>query len=277
MIYANRAAVNLEIKNYRKVLNDCAKAIKLNPRNIKAFYRSIKALSCLDYVEDGIDCCLKALAVDAKNSAIKAALDSLYKRKAILDDLEGKRKLKEAQLKQNHDEIKRLMMSRGFNCIDAESDDELLKHPITADSRISLDSDTKTLNFPVLLLYPEKGQSDFISAFNENDSLYSHFQTIFGQEAAPWDPSYDYQPDTLELYFEVHPSIHKNGESRLVSLLKEVPASDAPSDSPAHRYVYTTLADVLRHDKFRIVSGVCTLIAVVRGSEFAFDFRRQYR
>ncbi|CAG8787540.1 17277_t:CDS:2, partial [Dentiscutata erythropus] len=43
--------------NYRKVLTDCAKAIKLKPQNIKAFYHSAKALYVLDKIDQALDCC----------------------------------------------------------------------------------------------------------------------------------------------------------------------------------------------------------------------------
>jgi tetratricopeptide (TPR) repeat protein len=61
----NRAAVNLELGNYRQVLIDCSKALKLNPKNIKAYYRSAKALYALDKIEEAIDCCEHGLAVNA--------------------------------------------------------------------------------------------------------------------------------------------------------------------------------------------------------------------
>lgn len=45
------------VENYRKVLTDCARAIKLNPKNVKAYYRSAKALYELDKIDEAIDCC----------------------------------------------------------------------------------------------------------------------------------------------------------------------------------------------------------------------------
>jgi hypothetical protein len=53
----------LKIENYGKVLIDCSKALKLNPKNIKAYYRSVKALYALDKIEEAIDCCEHGLAV----------------------------------------------------------------------------------------------------------------------------------------------------------------------------------------------------------------------
>ncbi|KAI9352852.1 hypothetical protein BDR26DRAFT_849955 [Obelidium mucronatum] len=69
VLYCNRAAVNLELGNFRKVLNDCGEAIKLNPANIKAFYRSTKALLSLDRIVEARDSCklgLQARGVTTK-------------------------------------------------------------------------------------------------------------------------------------------------------------------------------------------------------------------
>ncbi|CAI2181091.1 17447_t:CDS:2 [Funneliformis geosporum] len=67
----NRAAVNLELENFRKVLTDCSKALKLNSQNIKAYYRSAKALYALDKIEEAIDCCEHGLAVQSNNKALQ--------------------------------------------------------------------------------------------------------------------------------------------------------------------------------------------------------------
>jgi tetratricopeptide (TPR) repeat protein len=51
------------LENYRRVLNDCAKALTLNPKCIKAYYRSAKACRALEKVEDALDACNRGLEV----------------------------------------------------------------------------------------------------------------------------------------------------------------------------------------------------------------------
>lgn len=41
-IYSNRAFAHLMIKNYRSCKEDCDKALKLTPNNVKAWYRKAK-------------------------------------------------------------------------------------------------------------------------------------------------------------------------------------------------------------------------------------------
>nr|CAG8435314.1 12321_t:CDS:2 [Entrophospora candida] len=55
----NKAAINLEL-----FLNDCAKALKINPKNTKAFYQSAKALYMLDKLDEALGCCDHALLSD---------------------------------------------------------------------------------------------------------------------------------------------------------------------------------------------------------------------
>ena len=46
-----------------------------------------------------------------------------------------------------------------------------------------------SLVWPVLFLYPEHGETDFIEQFGENDQFGSHLEIMFGAEAErpPWD------------------------------------------------------------------------------------------
>ncbi len=81
MYYSNRAAVNLalgimtsplfifiisiQIGNFGKVIADCAKAIEINPKNIKAHWREAKAYNQLGKYRDCIAICDKALDISS--------------------------------------------------------------------------------------------------------------------------------------------------------------------------------------------------------------------
>lgn len=49
--------------------------------------------------------------------------------------------------------------------------------------------------WPVLLLYPQYGQSDLIQAFRSADMLAEHLAAAFPEEGppAPWDTSFEYR------------------------------------------------------------------------------------
>ncbi|CAG8477338.1 2960_t:CDS:2, partial [Dentiscutata erythropus] len=86
----NRAAVNLELH--------CAKAIKLKPQNIKAFYHSAKALYALDKIDQALDCCEHGIEIEPNNLALQQLKETCIKRKEILDQ---KLKLKKSVNEKN--------------------------------------------------------------------------------------------------------------------------------------------------------------------------------
>ena len=60
-------------------------------------------------------------------------------------------------------------------------------HPAAVQKRVHVVDNS--LVWPVLFLYPEFGETDFIEEFGENDQFGSHLETMFGTdvERPPWD------------------------------------------------------------------------------------------
>lgn len=279
LLHSNRAAVNLELCNYRSCLYDCARAITLNPKNIKAYFRSVKALLALDRVDEGIDCAQKGLLVELDNQVLKDYLKKLQKRKLEIDELNRLRKIKEEKMQREAKELQDAIDLRQYRFMEQLNDDgepiQKYQHPEGQVCKIELHPEGE-LSFPVVFLYPEFNQSDTISMFFENDSFYAHFQNMFS-EACPWDKEHQYNPDNLDVYFETHPEKYSKENPSLVSVLKSVSASNAPSQSAAHRYVYTTLADVLKHESYRIVNGLVTFTILSRNSDFNLKYRKDFK
>lgn len=93
------------LENYGRVLRDCAKCLEFNPRNVKALYRSARALLALDRVDEAHDCCEHALAVDETNAAVRAVKDKCLKRK---EQIEAKQRQKEERERREKEEKDRL-------------------------------------------------------------------------------------------------------------------------------------------------------------------------
>ena len=72
-------------------------------------------------------------------------------------------------------------------------------------------------------------------------------------EAAPWDPSARYRPETVELYFE-------NGDADLVAVGGD-----------------WSLAAALSHHTFHLQTGTPGFIVLVRGSKAHKDFISKYK
>ena len=53
-LHANRAQLNLTLKNYGKVIQDCRVCLKFDPNYVKGYYRYAKALNILEKYEETI-------------------------------------------------------------------------------------------------------------------------------------------------------------------------------------------------------------------------------
>lgn len=84
-LLCNRAACNLELQNYGSVLRDCAKAMTINAKSSKSFYRSALALLALDRLDEALDCCERCLSFDGSNQAIRGVQDRVAKAKTEKD------------------------------------------------------------------------------------------------------------------------------------------------------------------------------------------------
>ncbi|RDW79512.1 TPR repeat protein [Coleophoma cylindrospora] len=193
----NRAACHLELKNYRSCTLDCGSALRINLNNVKALYRSGKALLALGRIEEADDACARGLALDAENVALKALARDIVKKSAEIQarkkrDLEREqRRLKEVYT------LKAALKARNIKTRKTPQPPEM------EDAQISLVPDpvdpTSTLQFPTILLYPLHLESDFIKAFNELDSIGQHLDYIL---PLPWDREGVYRPANVECYME---------------------------------------------------------------------------
>ena len=68
--YANRANAFLEVGRQNECIEDCNKAIEIEPTFVKAYFRKAKALSQLDKNNESRDVCKEGLKHDAKNESL---------------------------------------------------------------------------------------------------------------------------------------------------------------------------------------------------------------
>lgn len=260
ILYSNRAAVNLLLGNLRKVIEDCEQAIVHDPSNIKAYWRAAKAASGLSYFEKAIEFAESGLKIEADNKALQSEKQVAEKKlKEKKDREEAQRKVKEAEekvLKEYHDKFgsRGMVLGKSF-----------FKDAEAAPKEKPWIDDENRVHWPVLFLYPEHGQSDFIQDFMENitfeDQLSEMFPSKVGPpspiELSPWDDERKYYLEDLDVYLFVNsvtplPGFKKKkeGSKRYIKLSKS-----------------STLSEVLRHPE-HVVPLVAVFHVVVRGSRF---------
>ncbi|KAK1256238.1 hypothetical protein MKX07_008497 [Trichoderma sp. CBMAI-0711] len=210
-MYVNRAACHLEMQNYRSCWTDCAAAIRLNPRNVKAYYRSARALLAVDRIEEADDVCARGLAIDPENKALRSVAESIVKRAQTLAELKRKADAREAQKQRRALLLKTALAARGIATRSTEQPPEM------EDAKVRLvpdeDDAASELAFPTVLLYPLHLESDFIKAFQETHCLEDHLSYIF---PLPWDKEGEYTLGGVTCYVET-----KDGG--LIKMGKKVP------------------------------------------------------
>ncbi|KAI8639276.1 hypothetical protein BD408DRAFT_421687 [Parasitella parasitica] len=243
---ANRAACNLELKNYGRTLTDCSKCLKINPKNIKAWYRSAKALFALDKLVESIDCCDHALEVDADNKLIKDIRQQALKRKTQIDEKIRQKEEREERERNNKQILENAFKERN---IKIQVDDKDAREKAS----IEYDHETQTINWPVFFLYPEYKESDYIQSFNETNTFKDHLDVVF-EQPAPWDANHQYTADNVEIFFEDSCGL------KLIKIGKKLP-----------------LGKILSLDQYTIKNGVPSFIILCKGSPFREEFINKYK
>lgn len=185
-LYGNRAACHLELRNYRSCTSDCAGALRLNARNVKALYRSAKALAAVGRVAEAVDACARGLAVDPDNAALRAVEREIA---AQISAAAAARRRDEERAEQarHRERLRRAAVeARGIRM---RTSGPGTKPPDMEDARVQLVPDpsdpASTLAVPTLLLYPLHFETDFIKAFNETETLDQHLAGYV--LPPPWD------------------------------------------------------------------------------------------
>uniref|UniRef100_A0A672ID74 Tetratricopeptide repeat protein 4-like n=1 Tax=Salarias fasciatus TaxID=181472 RepID=A0A672ID74_SALFA len=253
VLLTNRAAAHYYLGNMRSALTDAAAAKKIKPDHLKALIRGAQCCIELRNYSEAIQWCddgLKVMPTDKKLRELRAAADK-HKRAAERDARKAKVKEKKIQCEKeallaaiqvcNEDENENSSAAIAQLSLDGLSSKEVTGAQVFLDEQGSL-------QWPVLFLYPEHQQSDFISAFCENSCFSDHLAVVF-EELPPWDADRKYLPQDLQIYFEDEE--------------KETLYQIQPTKS---------LLEILQHKRFFVKAGTPNFIVLVNGSPYQKQF-----
>lgn len=193
----NRALCNLELKNYGSCNRDCAAALRLNPLNVKAYYRSGTANLALDKLVKARDACDLGLKIDPANKSLLLLSGKIDKRKTYLDEQERRRLEREEKARREAATLALALKGRNIAVRKTTSEPPQLE-----DAAVHLadpNDAASTLSLPCLLLYPLHNQTDFVKSFAEDESVGQHLEYIL---PLPWDQDHEYLPDKVDCYIE---------------------------------------------------------------------------
>ncbi|ELK06188.1 tetratricopeptide repeat protein 4 isoform X1 [Pteropus alecto] len=261
VLYTNRAAAQYYLGNFRSALNDVTAARKLKPCHLKAIIRGALCHLELKNFAEALNWCDEGLQIDAKEKKLQEMRAKADKLKRTEQRDIRKAKLKEKKEQNQNKALLQAIKDRNIRLVseaasedeDSASEDlgELFLDGLSSENpygaRLSVD-DQGRLSWPVLLLYPEYAQSDFISTFHEDSRFIDHLMVMFG-EMPSWDLEQKYCPDNLEVYFE--------DEDR-AELYRVPPKS--------------TLLQVLQHPRYFVKALTPTFLVCVGSSPFCRNY-----
>ncbi|XP_035617895.1 tetratricopeptide repeat protein 4 isoform X3 [Oncorhynchus keta] len=270
ILLTNRAAAHFHLGNMRSALNDSVAAKKFKPDHLKALIRGASCCMELKKYTDALLWCeegLKLQPTDKKLLDLRATADK-HKRAAERDA--RKAKVKEKKEFSEREALLAAIKGRGIKLLkpkqrpkrSSDSDDDN-RGPSRAMAGLDLDGlcsveatgatvfldEQGVMHWPVLFLYPEHQQTDFISAFSESSSFLDHLTLMFGEELPPWDTNRKYSPQNLQLFFE-----------------------DYEKESLYQVNPETPLIKILQHKRCFVKAGSPSFVILVKGSPFCEKF-----
>lgn len=201
-LYVNRAACNLELKNYRRCIEDCKKALLLDESNVKACYRAGKAFLAVERYEDAKQILQFGLTKDSDNKPIKETLSKVEEKERFI----AERKLK----KEREEHMKQLQRDLLTNAVKLRHI-EIIKTPRPAeyleDAKLRLEDPAdyeSQLIFPAVVLYPTTDEFDFIAEISELSTAQELLEMVLDRPQL-WfeDPKHkNFNAKSLECYME---------------------------------------------------------------------------
>ncbi|KAI3618519.1 hypothetical protein CBS9595_002882 [Malassezia furfur] len=241
-------------ENYGRALHDTRNAMLVNPRSLKALYRATKAFLALNRLDDARGACDLAdeFGGGADFAPLRAKVDE---RAAVLERRAKERTERERRARLLADAVRMACVARGlWLARSTTQDDTHAPHfdpaalPAYASPELPLLGSTPwrapdpirtPLLFPVVLLYPEHGQSDLIAEFHEDTTIGQHLDAMFPEAARgqlPWDTAGAYVAPNLSAIAVTHQGrVLRVGRKLSLREFMDQAATTPADGNPEHR------------------------------------------
>ncbi len=211
VIYSNRAHVHMLNRNWGRALADCKAAIDADGSNVKAYFRATKCCNTLHKTQYAMLFAEKGLRRDKGNTALKAELKKA--KAAYRKENEKKKEKKATQIvaKQEEKSVQETTLRQGVSMgkavLECQNGEYAGAEPCLVDG---------VLCWPVLFVYEEHRQRDFVQMCPSDACLADQLQQMFPPAVPPppWDPAASYAMGRLAVYFveEWAGSVNREGE-----------------------------------------------------------------
>lgn len=164
-LYINRAACSLKLKNYRRCIEDCKRALQLDDTNVKACYRAGQAFVAVDRLDEGRQILEYGLSKDPKNEPILETLALIKQKEGKLEE-QARKKKKIADEKILKEKTLQLALQlRGMKTIHSLVPTEFLDGAVLKLEDL-LDVESQLI-FPAMILYPTIDEFDYVAEVGE--------------------------------------------------------------------------------------------------------------
>lgn len=228
---------------------------------MKAIIRAAQCCKHLNRFSEGKELCDKGLQIDPKEKSLLEIRTDIVKTEKEVERNKRKREKEDKAKKNQENKLIEAINKRQINIVrkagaesDLTLDDIEPSHPAAIRKKVHFSTqDPNILVWPVLFIYPEFGETDFIEEFGEDELFIEHISVMF-EEQPPWDAKGDYKTDNLKLYFE---------DTDAMKLI-EIDVS-------------STLGEAVRNKRYKVHGGTPAFIVLAQGNEFQKDFLSKYK
>lgn len=161
------------------------RALELNKRNTKAYYRLALALYSLAKIAPALQAAQLGLSYSPDQAVLLSLRQKILEKQRSLEELERQSQARTQRAQAEKIQFQEALTRRGVVWkMTGQAPVELQQD---ADARAGLEDPldaSSELKVPVLLLYPTAGQSELIKRVGEKESLGQHLEYIL---PVPWD------------------------------------------------------------------------------------------
>ncbi|KAK4534832.1 hypothetical protein CDCA_CDCA03G0857 [Cyanidium caldarium] len=209
-LYVNRATVHIQRGNYGRALQDARRCLeRWDDAYVKAYQRAAYAAMQLSRYAEAMRWCEAGLALAPGRGA--AAGSDAQALQTLREQIQQRQRAEQQRQQRMYDarwrtqqEQRRLLAAlqeRGVR-IGAPLFAQQRRYPTTMPRWAVDDGDdgASSLLWPLLVVYPEHDQSDYLEAVHEATSLHEVLQWLLpppGAPALPWDRADLYRPDQV--------------------------------------------------------------------------------
>jgi hypothetical protein len=283
--HCNLAAVFLARQKYISVLEECSAALRAWPDNAKAAFRAVKAALALGRATAALELAeLGSLAGGGEGEGGGAAVFAPLIREAR-ELLERQARMAAATAAELGERAASLARLRGACSERGISVGPALFNGMRRTLAMPYLDPQGCLHFPIVVLYPAVGQSDFLEDFSEVDTLGELLRTVLPEapgpgggaaqpQRAPWDERGEYFASQCDLFYKSNPCKPVAMEEAWTEGL----VGEAPEESwgdvrwvlcPPHAPLLLALVQ-----PSYVVADLPVFYVVPRGSAFHAEMRR---